>query len=112
MTNNLIRQNFPTIVLPPENTPQPLGRYGAEIIRMMKENFPNRYWQLLLSGNLLQTVYRREQEIKRLRLELLSELTKKYPRPKTDLFAFVAKHMSVLGEAVDEVIEKELKKPI
>lgn len=112
MTTNLTQPPLPTIVLPAEQIPEPLGRYGVEILRTMKRDYPNRYWQLVLSGTLMERIYLREKEIENLRLLLLSELEKKYPRPKTSSFLEIAAHMSILAEAAEEVTERELKKPV
>ena len=112
MTTNLTQAARPTVVLPPEQIPEPLGRYGVEILRMMKQDETERYWQLVLSGTLMEHIYLREKEIEELRLFLLKRLEEKYPRPKTDSFLEIAVHMSILAEAVDEVTNKELKKPV
>ena len=112
MATNLTQTSLPTVVLPPEQIPEPLGRYGVEILRMMERDYTDRYWQLVLSGTLMERIYLREKEIEELRLLLLKRLEEKYPRPKTDSFLKVAVHMSILAEAVDEVTEKELKKPV
>lgn len=112
MTTNLTEAALPTVVLPPEQIPEPLGRYGVEILRMMKQDYTERYWQLVLSGTLMEHIYLREKEIEELRLFLLKRLEGKYPRPKTDSFLEIAVHMSILAEAVDEVTNKELKKPV
>lgn len=112
MTNNLMQTAFPTIVLPPESIPEPLGRYGVEMLHNLKQNQPDRYWQLVFSGKLMETLYRREKEIKDLRLTLLKALEEKYPRPRPATLIEIAKHMDVLSAAVDEVTEKELKKAI
>ena len=47
MTTNLTQAALPTVVLPPEQIPEPLGRYGVEILRMMKQDYTERYWQLV-----------------------------------------------------------------
>ena len=79
---------------------------------MMKQDYTERYWQLVLSGTLMEHIYLREKDIEELRLFLLKRLEEKYPRPKTDSFLEIAVHMSILAEAVDEVTNKELKKPV
>ena len=112
MTTNLTQAALPTVVLPPEQIPEPLGRYGVEILRMMKQDYTERYWQLVLSGTLMEHIYLREKEIEELRLFLLKRLEEKYPRPKTDSFLEIAVLMSILAVAVDEVTYKELKKPV
>ena len=112
MTTNLTQAALPTVVLPPEQIPEPLGRYGVDILRMMKQDYTELYWQLVLSGTLMEHIYLREKEIEELRLFLLKRLEEKYPRPKTDSFLEIAVHMSILAEAVDEVTNKELKKPV
>ncbi len=104
--------SLPTVVLEPEELPKPLGYYGMEILRMMKNDYPDRYWSLVLSGTLLQRIYLREQELTDLKLMLVQELQKKYPRPKTSSFLEVAAHMNILAEAADEVISRELKRPV
>ena len=112
MTTNLTQAALPTVVLPPEQIPEPLGRYGVEILRMIEQDYTERYWQLVLSGTLMEHIYLREKEIEELRLFFLKRLEEKYPRPKTDSFLEIAVHMSILAEAVDEVTNKELKKPV
>lgn len=112
MPINSTQTALPTVVLPPEQISEPPGRYGVEILRMMKRDYADRYWQLVLSGTLMERVYLREKEIEELRLLLLKKLEEKYPRPKTDSFLEIAVHMSILAEAVDEVTNKELKKPV
>ena len=47
--------SLPTVVLEPAELPKPLGYYGMEILRMMKNDYPDRYWKLLLSGTLMRT---------------------------------------------------------
>lgn len=112
MTNNLMQTGLPTIVLPPENIPAPLGRYGVELLHNLKEHHPDRYWQLIFSGKLMESVYHREKEIHDLRLTLLKALEEKYPRPRPASLITIARHMDILGAAVDEVTAKELQKPI
>ena len=112
MTTNLTQAALPTVVLPPEQIPEPLGRYGVEILRMMKQDYTERYWQLVLSGTLMEHISFSDKEIDELRLFLLKRLEEKYPRPKTDSFLEIAVHMSILAEAVDEVTNKELKNPV
>ena len=74
MTTNLTQAALPTVVLPPEQIPEPLGRYGVEILRMMKQDYTERYWQLVLSGTLMEHIYLREKEIEELRLFLLKRI--------------------------------------
>ena len=112
MTNYLMQTGLPTIVLPPETIPEPLGRYGVELLHNLKHDQPDRYWQLIFSGKLMETVYRREKEIKELRLTLLKALEEKFPRPRPATLIEIARHMDILSAAVDEVTEKELKKAI
>ncbi len=112
MTNFLMQTPFPTIILSPEAIPEPLGRYGVELLHNLKHNQPDRYWQLIFSGKLMETVYRREKEIKELRLTLLKALEEKYPRPRPASLIEIARHMDILSAAADEVAEKELKKAI
>ena len=104
--------SLPTVVLEPEELPKPLGYYGMEILRMMKNDYPDRYWKLLLSGTLMRTIYLREQELTELKLSLVQALEQKFPRPKTSSFLEVAAHMNILAEAADEMISRELRRPV
>lgn len=103
---------LPQILVNDEQDDFPLGNYGFEIIKYMKENQPERYWELSFDGKLMKTVNRRERELADFKITLMEELEKKFPRPKTDKFTEIAAHMDIIDEQAELVIKQEIIRPI
>ena len=112
MTNYEQRSLLPAIYIQEERDSKPLGAYGVSILKNMKTNYTDRYWQLTFNGTLMEKINAREQELTELKLRRMDELEHRFPRPKTDSFLAVASHMNSLAEEAGKVIEEELKKPV
>lgn len=89
-----------------------LGYYGMCIVDNMKVNHPLRYLSLLLSGELNSTVKAREEELFELKLDLMSEIQKKIPRPQTLSFLQTASYNEDVALIVEPFIHEELKKAV
>lgn len=103
---------LPQILVNTEQDDSPLGEYGFSIIKNMRENYPERYWRMSFGGELMKKVNQRELELEEFKFFLVSEIEKKFPRPKTESFMEIASHMSLIGEQAEEIIRKEIIKPI
>lgn len=101
---------LPTVYI--QDSGRPLGAYGLELLQLMKEQYPDRYWQLSFDGTLMERIRRREEELMDLKLRLMEELEHQSPRPKTDSFLAIANHMNGLAEQASLIIQEELKKPV
>lgn len=106
------RSLLPAIYVQDNRDGPPLGSYGLEILRNMKQNYPDRYWQLTFDGTLMEKIRAREEELMDLKLRLMDELERRFPRPRTDSFLAVASHMSELAEEADQVVGGQLQRPI
>lgn len=112
MTNYEQLSLLPAIYIQDSRDNKPLGNYGMEILKVMKSDYPDRYWQLTFDGTLMEKIHAREEELHELKLRLLDNLERRSPRPKTDSFLAVASHMNHLAEEAGLVIDEELKKPV
>lgn len=111
-TNDYRQDFFPAIYIQEESDPRPLGEYGRLLLQNLKQEYPDRYWQLSFDGTLMKRVHEREQELNEKKLRLIAKLEKQYPRPHTDSILIVANHMGMLSDQADAVIQQELKQPI
>ncbi|MEG0691917.1 MAG: TnpV protein [Oscillospiraceae bacterium] len=103
---------FPQILVNQQQDDFPLGSYGCELLKYMKKNHPDRYWELNFNGELMKTIHTREIELMNFKIEMMEELEKKFPRPKTDNFLEIASHMDLIDEQAETVINQELFRPI
>lgn len=103
---------FPHILVNSENDDFPLGSYGCELLKYMKKNHPDRYWELSFNGDLMKKLHTREIELMDFKMDMMSELEKKFPRPKTENFLEIASHMDLIDEQAETIIKQELLKPI
>ncbi len=108
MTNT--KQIFPAVCMQQDGGP--LGAYGREILSNMRENYPERYWQLSFEGTLMEKIRAREQELAEQKLTLLTQLEQNDPRPRSDSFLAVANHMTRLAEEAEAAMADEIKKPV
>ncbi len=103
---------FPQILVNQEQDDFPLGSYGCEILKYMQKQYPERYWELNFTGNLMETIHTREIELMNFKIELMEEIEKKFPRPITENFLEIASHMDFIDEQAETIINQELLKKI
>ncbi|MFZ2537513.1 MAG: TnpV protein [Oscillospiraceae bacterium] len=103
---------FPQILVNQEQDDFPLGSYGCELLKYMKKNHPDRYWELNFNGKLMKTIHTREIELMDLKIKIMEETEKKFPRPITENFLEIASHMDLIDEQAETIIKQELLKPI
>ena len=107
-----ITMTIPRILVNQDQEELPLGRYGCELLKYMKNNDTDRYWELNFSGSLMQTIHKREIELMDLKLTLMEDLEKNFPRPKTGSLIELASHMDIIDEQAEAEIAKILFQPI
>lgn len=90
----------------------PLGAYGCELLKNLRHEYPERYWQLSFEGKLMKTVREREIELIDMKFLLMQSLEKKFPRPVTGDFLAIAAHMNQIDEEAERVIKRELRKAV
>lgn len=90
----------------------PLGAYGCELLLLMQRDYTDRYWQLVFEGSLMRMLRERETELLDLKMILMEELHRKFPRPKTTDFLEIAAHMSLIDEEAEKVVKQQLKYPV
>ncbi len=90
----------------------PLGHYGQELVKNMKEHHSQQYWLYNFDGSLMTRLHQREQEIMELKLRLTEELLRENPRPVTTDFHAIARHMDGIARQVEGRLVYELKKAI
>lgn len=103
---------IPQILVNNQEDNFPIGSYGCELLKYMKKNYPERYWELNFSGELMKKVHTREIVLMDIKLQLMEELEKKFPRPKTNNFVEIASHMAQIDEQAEAFVKKELLKSI
>ena len=90
----------------------PLSCYGCELLKYMKHNVPDRFWNLTYNGELMKNIHTRELELINFKNQLMKELEKKFPRPKTDSFIQISSHMNLIAEQAEAIVRLELFKAI
>lgn len=108
MTNSLSLNSKP---LGAENE-IPLGYYGMCIMDNMKANHPIRYLSLAVNGKLQSAVKAREEELVELKLDMMAEIQKKFPRPQTLSFLQTASYTEEIALIVEPFIHEALQKAI
>lgn len=89
-----------------------LGYYGMCIKENMKANHPLRYFTLMLNNKLMPAVKEREDELIELKLDMMEEIQKKFPRPQTLSFWDSASYNEEIASIVEPFIHEELNKAI
>ncbi len=92
--------------------PRSLGELGQSVYRMMQEEYPERVRELVAEGTLIQRLHEREKELREKKLELLQDLTHRYPRPLTENFGTVVRHIRRLEIQAEELLAEEILQPV
>ena len=64
----------------------PLGHYGQELMKNMKEHHSQQYWLYNFDGSLMTRLHQREQEIMELKFRLTEELLREIPARSLRIF--------------------------
>lgn len=107
-TNEHAQGFLPAIYIYENENQPPLGEYGRELLRNLREKNPDRYWQLTLEGALMPQLHQKERELREKKLLLVAELERQFPRPRTESMFDISRHMGMLSDQADEVIRKEI----
>jgi hypothetical protein len=87
---------------------QPLGKYGKMAMRHLHDTDPQRFTVLKMTGELLSTMYRVDEEASD-RVEAISQrLLAKDPLPKTDDILVRARHLTKHRDIAEEFVIREM----
>ncbi len=99
---------FPNLTVAEKETSL-IGKYGMLRKTYLRENYPNWYMSMMLTGNLNQHLMEIDTSAQEMMKTLMPKLLQKYPAPdkSKDQLAWVA-HMNNLTAMAEEVVFAEL----
>ncbi|WP_367112719.1 TnpV protein [Virgibacillus sp.] len=86
---------------------QPLGSFGKQAMMYLQENDPIRFSQLQMEGTLMEKMHQVDQEAKEKIINLMEQLEKKNPSPKTENIHQITAHKNQLKAQAEEIVLKE-----
>lgn len=78
------------------------GKYGDMILENMEKNYPYRKQDLEITGELNLKIFQKEKEIIAKKEEILNELIKEYPQPKSNEILVISKYQQMIDALVEE----------
>jgi hypothetical protein len=87
---------------------QPLGKYGRMAMRHLHETDPQRFSLLKMTGKLMNTMYRVDEEATEMVESIIQKLLTKNPVPQTDDILERARHINTQKCIAEEFVINEM----
>lgn len=95
----------------PEADTTPLGKYGQMCLNFLKEEYPDRYSELRMSGDLMPLMHEVNEEAYRQVKDLTEKLIKRETYDKSDTMARTRKYNTCQAEAENIVLTEFVYQP-